>query len=45
MAAEDNEPYGLYKLGHFMETGLYEEGFRGQKNTGFAFGFYKKATA
>lgn len=27
-----------------METGLYEEGFRGQQKTSFAFGFYKKAS-
>ena len=44
MAAEMIEPYALYKLGIFMETGLYEDGYRGQKNTAFAFGFFKKAT-
>jgi len=27
-----------------MENGLYEEGFRGKPNAGFAFAYYKKAT-
>jgi TPR repeat protein len=38
------EPYALSKLGDFMETGLYEEGFRGKNNTRLALGYYKKAT-
>ena len=42
--AAETEPYALMKLGDFMETGLYEEGFRGKKNTAFALGFYKRAT-
>ncbi len=42
--AAENEPYALFKLGQFMENGLYEEGFRGKPNAGFAFAYYKKAT-
>ena len=42
--AAEYEPYALFKLGDFMEKGLYEEGFRGKPNPGFAFAYFKKAT-
>lgn len=38
-----SEPYALFKLGEFMEKGLYEEAFRSKPNTALALGFYKKA--
>ena len=41
--AANEEPYALFKLGQFMEQGLYEEGYRGKPNKTFAFAFYKKA--
>lgn len=41
--ASDTEPYALFKLGQFMEKGLYEEGYRGKPNLAFAFAFYRKA--
>ena len=41
--AAEEEPYALYKLGQFMEQGLFEEGYRGKPNTQFAYAFYKKA--
>ena len=41
--AAEAEPYALFKLGQFMEQGLYEEGYRGKPNKTFAFAFYKKA--
>jgi TPR repeat protein len=30
--AAEFEPYALFKLGQFMETGKYEEGYKGIKN-------------
>jgi TPR repeat protein len=39
-----SEPYALYKLGDFMEKGLYDEGFRSKPNAAFALGFFKRAT-
>ena len=30
--AAEYEPYALFKLGQFMETGRYEEGYKGIKN-------------
>ena len=27
-----SEPYALFKLGEFMENGLYDEGFRSKPN-------------
>lgn len=41
--ASDTEPYALFKLGQFMENGLYEEGYRGKPNLAWAFAFYRKA--
>ena len=34
--AAESEPYALYKLGQFMEQGLYEE-FRGKPNKAIAY--------
>ena len=42
-AAAGEEPYALYKLGQFMEQGLYEDGCRGKPNPTLAHAFYKKA--
>ena len=40
----DTEPYATFKLGQFMEKGLYEEGnYRGKPSFHFAFNFYRKA--
>jgi len=39
-----SEPYALFKLGEFMEKGLYDEGFRSKPNSAFALGFYRRAT-
>ena len=41
--ASDTEPYALFKLGQFMEKGLYEEGYRGKPNPALAFAIYRKA--
>ena len=42
--AAEHEPYALYKLGEFMESGLYGGNFRSKPSLAFALGFYKKAT-
>lgn len=41
--AANSEPYALFKLGEFMENGLYDDGFRSKPNTKFAHAFYKRA--
>jgi len=42
--ASDMEPYATFKLGQFMEKGLYEEGnYRVKPSFHFAFNFYRKA--
>jgi len=41
--ASDIEPYPIFKLGQFMEKGLYEGGYRGKPNLAWAFAFYRKA--
>lgn len=43
--ASDTEPYALYKLGEFMEKGLYEDkSYRRKPSTAFALAFYRKAS-
>lgn len=42
--ASDTEPYALFKLGQFMENGLYQEGgYLGKPSFAWAFKFYQKA--
>lgn len=42
--AATSEPYALFKLGEFMEKGLYDEGYRSKPNSTFALAFYKRAS-
>ena len=39
--AGETQAYALYKLGEFMENGMYGHGYRGKAKPELAFAFYK----
>lgn len=41
--AAQSEPYAMFKLGEFMEKGLYNKEFRSKPSSVFALGLYKRA--